>query len=312
MNSLVTLIITQRESYARSLESLASILAHTPAPLALIYVDGASPPPVRDALRTQAATMGFRLLREEQILAPNQAKCLAIPFIETEFALFIDNDVLVEPDWLPTLLACAQETGAGAVAPLYLERVGDQEKLHMLGGRVHIHEAGGQRSLRATHDQRKGQVGAEPSQPFQTQHIEMHALLVRTALLHQHALFDPAILSVPENADFCLSLLEAGWQIWIEPRARVTVLLPEVLEADEGHFYKTRWSDEWMERGFAHFCQKWQLSGPQPALESQRRWVVAHRQVAYPDSLHRRLGIKSDSILNRRLLAPLEHRFFKR
>jgi hypothetical protein len=34
--------------------------------------------------------------------------------------------------------------------------------------------------------------------------------------------------------------------------------------------------------------------------------------VAYDDALHRRLGVKSDSILNRRVLAPVEGFFLGR
>jgi hypothetical protein len=34
--------------------------------------------------------------------------------------------------------------------------------------------------------------------------------------------------------------------------------------------------------------------------------------VAHDDALHRRLGVKSDSILNRRILAPVERIFLGR
>ncbi|WP_009959198.1 glycosyltransferase family 2 protein [Verrucomicrobium spinosum] len=308
----VTIIITQRDTYALSVTSLENVLRHTPCPVNLIYVDGGSPPKVQNALRRLSTHWGFQLLREDRILAPNEAKCMALPFIKTEFAAFLDNDVLVHPGWLQALIAAAEETGAGAVAPLYLEKMGPVEKLHMLGGQCRILEGGGHRKIVVSHDQRKGDPPSTTGGRWRTEHIEMHALLVRNSLLQRLPLFDPQIPSIPENADFCLTLLAAGEAIWIEPKARVTVLLPEVVHKEDIAFYLTRWSDDWIQRGINRFIGKWRLQGAQPVLQSQQRWAVAHRMVAYPDSLHRRLGIKSDSILNRRILAPLERYWWKR
>jgi len=140
----------------------------------------------------------------------------------------------------------------------------------------------------------------------------MHGFLLRTSILAQVQPFDPLVPTIPENADFCLLMREVGQEIWIEPNASVTVLLPEFLDDMDRAFHTQRWSDDWIRAGFQHFTRKWRLSGPQPVLESQRRWAVAHRVVAYDNSLHRRLGIKSDSILNRRLLAPLEQALWGR
>jgi len=312
MPPTITLIITQREAFACSRESLESVLACTPAPFKLIYVDGGSPEPLRDQLGKLAALHGFTLLREERFLSPNEAKCLALPYVDGDYAIFLENDVLVYPGWLEALITCAEETRAGAVAPIYLERVGGEEKLHMVGGLARIVERHGHRQLVVTHDERKGRLSEMGLKRFRTEHVEVHALLVRADLLWTLALFDPAIPTIPENIDLCLTLLAAGEEIWMEPLSRVMVVLPECVEASDRLFYVQRWGDEWIENGLRRFCQKWQLEDEDPVLVSQRRWSVAHRMVAYPDSLHRRLGVKSDSILNRRLLAPLEHRWLNR
>ncbi len=313
MNTRCTLVITQREAFGRSLESLRSVLENTPAPFDLVYVDGASPPGVQLALQEMARVHGFRLIREERFLPPNEAKCLALPWITTDYAVFLDNDVLVHPGWLTALVRCADETQAGAVAPLYLERLpGREEKLHMLGGQCRIVGPEAQRRLVVTHDQRKTGLPQDPASRLRTEHLEMHGFLVRSRLLTEHDLFDPEIPTIPENADFCLTLLAAGEQIWIEPQARITVLLPESVAPEDRPFFTTRWSNAWIESGFDRFSKKWRLGGPQPVLASQRRWAVSHRVIAYPGSLHRWLRVKSDSILNRRLLAPLESRWLNR
>ncbi len=303
-----SIIITQREGFSRSIESLDSVLRASRCPQQIIYVDGGSPPAVQAALIAQSRRHGFRLLREDRFLSPNEAKLIGARHATGCHVAFLDNDVLVGDGWLERLVACAEETGAGVVAPLYLERLGGEERLHMLGGRCRILESNGRRTLEETHEDRKGEVPAAAIRS-RTEHVEMHGFVIQSALLRQLDLFDPGIPTIPENADFCLQVAAAGHTLWIEPAAIVTVLLPEVLDPMDRGFFLERWSDAWIDRGFARFRSKWRLDGPQSVLESQRRWAVAHRMVAYDDALHRRLGVKSDSILNRRLLAPVE-RFF--
>lgn len=311
MDKRVTVVITQRESFSRSIESLSSVLGHSTVPYDLVYIDGGSPEPVQAQLRQYSEQHGFHLIRREHFLGPNEAKQLAYPHITGEYAAFLDNDVLVSPGWLEALLGCAEATNATVVAPLYLERIGAIERLHMLGGACRVVEAARGKRLVVTHSDRKAILTENPDRR-RTEHVEMHGLLIRTSCLRSMDPFDPEIPSIPENVDFSLQILGRGGTMYIEPRARLTILLPESVDAMDRALYLTRWSDDWTERGMAHFCRKWQLAPRQPVLDSQRRWAVAHRVVAYPDSLHRRLGIASDSILNRRLLAPLEHRFLRR
>ncbi len=305
------IIITQREGFSRSIESLTSVLGTLRCAQRLIYVDGGSPPAVHAELAALSGRHGFRLLREERFLSPNEAKVLGARHATGRHVAFLDNDVLVEEGWLERLVECAEATGAGAVAPLYLERLGREERLHMFGGRCRITDSNGKRALDVTHEDRKGTIPAAAARS-RTEHIEMHGFLLEASLLHSLALFDPEIPTIPENVDFCLQLASAGRTLWIEPASRVTVLLPEVLDPMDREFFRRRWSDDWIERGFARIRSKWRLDGHQPVLESQRRWAVAHRMVAFDDALHRRLGVKSDSILNRRLLAPVERRLLGR
>ncbi len=305
MRTSPSIVITQREGFSLSRQSLLSVLANTPQPYELIYVDGGSPTHVRDELRRLSDERGFRLLRHERYLSPNEAREVALPHVSGEFTAFLDNDVLVAEGWLEALLACAAETGAGVVAPLYLELLDGVERLHMFGGHCRIAESGGRRVLDVTHDGRKGQARRTFSRT-QTEHVEMHGFVIRTELLSALRVFDPGIPTIPENADFCLTVLQAGESIWIEPTSCVTVILPTSVPEMDREFYRLRWSDAWIDSGYVRFSEKWGLSGPQPVLDCQRRWAVAHRMVSQDDALHRRFGIPSDSILNRRVLAPFE------
>jgi len=307
MSPLAQIIITQRETYQHSLASLRSLLENTPCPRDILIVDAGSPPPVRDALRTEAdRESGIQLLRVDHPIAPNQAKQLAIPHLRHRHLAFVDNDVEFSPGWLQALRTCCNETNAAVVAPLYLERQGENEpRLHMLGGHCRIVTRRRGRQFLQTHNLRQGQMPTGLNRKS-TEHIEMHGFLLDRNGLEVAELFDPEILSMPENADFCLQISRAGRAILIEPKARLTVVLPQSVATDDQLFFRQRWSDQWIDHGFSHFRSKWNLTGPQPVLDSQLRWAHAHRLISYDDALYKRLGFEADSILNRRLLAPLE------
>ena len=135
MEPEVTIIVTQRERMSLTERSLESVLADRSQPFRLIYVDGGAPDQTRIYLERRGAEAGFKLIRRPDFLWPNAARNLALPFVDTRYVVFIDNDVVVEPGWLKKLVACAQETGAALVGPLYLwsDGVGNA-CIHMAGG----------------------------------------------------------------------------------------------------------------------------------------------------------------------------------
>src|SRR4051794_4435207 len=114
-----TMCVVPRDKFVHAVPSLCSVLAATPAPRRLVYVDGGSPAPVRDALTRLAAEHDFTLLRTDHYLAPNEARNLALGHVATEYALFIDNDVFVTDGWVTNLEAAADAHHAAAVAPVY-------------------------------------------------------------------------------------------------------------------------------------------------------------------------------------------------
>ena len=53
---------------------------------------------------------------------------------ETEYVVFVDNDVLYTEGWLDRLVACADETGAEVVAPLTCQGLPAHTEIHHAGG----------------------------------------------------------------------------------------------------------------------------------------------------------------------------------
>lgn len=128
-----TIIVTQRERFGMTGESLESLYANTKG-VDVIYVDGKSPARVRDLLKREAMERGFRLIRSETYLTPNQARNMGVAAATTEYVVFADNDVLFSENWLPPLIACADEERAEVVAPLTCQGLPAHTEIHHAGG----------------------------------------------------------------------------------------------------------------------------------------------------------------------------------
>src|SRR6478735_7761495 len=130
-----TIVMTARERHSLAEAAIDSVLAESGGPCRLLYVDVLSPPWLREALDARAAAGEIELVRFDEPLWPQEARRRTLPRIDTEYVVYLDNDVQVEAGWLDALVRCADETGAGIVGPLYL--IGDGV------GRATVHMAGG-------------------------------------------------------------------------------------------------------------------------------------------------------------------------
>jgi hypothetical protein len=140
-----TIVMTARERHSLTVPAIESIVAGTARPYRFIYADCGAPGWLRESLAANAARWGLDIARFDEPLWPHEARARLAGSITTPYTAFIDNDVDVEQGWLDTLIACADETGAGIVGPLYL--IGDGIRpavIHMAGGKlVELVEAGG-------------------------------------------------------------------------------------------------------------------------------------------------------------------------
>jgi GT2 family glycosyltransferase len=292
----VTIVVVARErfSYAqRSLESLYEIAAG--CPFKLIYVDGNAPSQVRQYLRRQAEEKGFTLIRQPVYLSPNRARNLAIAAVTTPYVVFVDNDILVRPNWLKALVDCAEQTQAWAVGPLTLEGEGF-DTVHQMGGKLTFTEPKGQRWLierrpfmhlplaKFQQVQAKGGASLLTSEAYRTELTEFHCVLARTEIFGTIGRLDENLLSIAEETDFCLSILKVGGSIYAEPNSIVTYVppaTPAALSWQDYPFYLLRWSGAWCEQSALHFQAKWQLSASAPTLKNYRYFVYSHRQLAF-------------------------------
>ena len=119
-----TIVMTARERHALTERSIASILAHMRSPVRLIYADGATPAPLMDRLAQRASRGELEIVDPGREAWPTHARRQALGRIDSDYVVFVDNDVVVEPGWLDALVTCADETGAGAVGPRYVAGAG--------------------------------------------------------------------------------------------------------------------------------------------------------------------------------------------
>ena len=274
-----SIIVTQRERFDTTIESLESLLSTIPADTRLIYVDAGSPKSVARELARTAAEHDFLLLRADKFLAPNEARNLAIPYVTTDFVAFVDNDLVFEPGWLERLTACAQETGAWLVNPVIVQQGKHGLVLHMIGGECEITEDQGRRRFREDHSAIGQPIDDMPALDRQrTGFVEFHCVLVSRPAMEACFPLDEELRSSRDHCDLTLGALAHGGEIWLEPSVTVTQMLkPDRLPASDRRFYALRWSDAWNRRSLAQFREKWDLDPEDPLEVHDLVWLSVHR-----------------------------------
>lgn len=276
----VTLVVTQRERFSATRRSFESLCANTRVPYKMIYVDAGSPRYVREFLDRESRARGFRIIRVDRFLSPNEARNIGFREVDTPYVAFVDNDVDFADGWLERLLECAEETGAWAVGPIYLQGRPEDEIVHQAGGLMHFLDTEHGKFLVEDHfflKQRLGDVRAQlERRPVEM--VEFHAILVRADVMRRLGPLDENLLSQYEHADLCLAICAAGGQVYLEPRAVVTYLLPILLWPKDFRLFLGRWSEAWNVSSMRHFQLKYGVCDGCETLASTYRWLNNHRR----------------------------------
>ena len=310
-----TICFVPREVFSQTKLSLETLYERTETPFNLVCVDGNSPPKVAQYLQHAAAEKGFTLLRTDQYLTPNQARNLAANWAwentDSPWVVFVDNDVMVSQGWLSALERCAEETDAWLVGPAYFEGLPERNRLHLYGGKCKIEtDADGNRRYFEKHDHQHQPIEKldQPLERCRTELIEFHTLLVRRQVYQQLGPLDEGLMCHAEHGDLCLSVLQAGGTIWLEPDSEITYVPPKKLAAEDREFFFLRWSEAWMAANQKHFSDKWQLAHVKEAPGRGRDWVAQHRRygLACLPAMRKIIGRKLTRSIEKRVVAPLE------
>ena len=300
-----TIGIVPHEKFSVTRESLESVLAGTPEPHRLVYVDGGSPRPFAEYLEAQARRHDFTLVRTDHYVRPNEGRNLALAFVDTEFVALLDNDVVVDPGWLTPLERCARETGAAVVSPLCCIGPVRHARVHLTIGECQILERNGRRVIHERFIDNQARLADVLPRVERTrcELVDAHALLVRSDALTHDPPFDEAI-RLEEHIDLSLMIREAGGTLWLEPQSVVSYLTPRLKPSDVP-YYVLRWSDDWNRAGLAHLAKKWRLSPDDPWLDEKTIWASEHRCRWYwpyrsvPGRVLRRYGRPAHPVVDR-------------
>jgi hypothetical protein len=253
----VTIVMTIREKYSTTLQSIQSLKANTPEELYdFIIVDCGIPDDIS----------GIETVITSDTKIPQLNRIKAAELVQTKYTIFLDNDVIFEQNWLQNLLRCAEETDAGIVGPAYLW---NKDKIHMYGGTITIKEDG---SFYEKHDLVNEHRSVLHSQLRKTcDYIEYHCVLIKTEL---RDLLDPNYRCVHEHLDLCLCAKNLGHEIYIEPTSIVTYLNNTKLKDYDIEFFTERWNGDDCNHDIEHFCRKWGF--PDTTFDDIRRFVKIH------------------------------------
>lgn len=275
MDPRVTIVVTERERTSLAERSLESVYADRSEPFHLIYVKNGGPASTDDFLARCADERGFMLICPPQRLWPNQARNLALPYVRTEYVAFIDNDVVVETGWLRNLVACADETGAALVGPLYLWSDGlGEPRIHMAGGTLTEVATPQGIALHERHDRMNAPLAERAQlQRGACDFLEYHGVLARTDFIRGVGGLSEEIVCVHEHIDIALEAKRAGLPVMFEPAAAITQLAFAPYLVSDLAFHRWRWNRDAAERSLSAFLRKWNVVEDGEAMRDIRGFV---------------------------------------
>lgn len=260
--SLVTIVVSFRERWRLTPQTIENILRNTAGPCEIWLLDSGMPTDVRDAVEPYHKAGSIKIMDIGRGTLPNHGRAKVAPLIQTKYAVFIDNDVLVSPHWLEKLVACAEETGAGIVGPLYLwGRDGGADLIHMAGGDLAIIEETAGRRMADTHrhSMRKASEVAQELIRQPCDFAEYHCMLMRREVFAAKEVFDPDIVTVHEHIHASLVAKEMGYGTWFEPDAKVNYLAFSPWLTHELEEFRRRWAIATAQSSLQHFARRWNV-----------------------------------------------------
>jgi len=266
----VTIVMSPRERFSLTLRSIASLYANTTPPFDFVCVDAGSPRSTGRKLALLARRRGFKIIRRDEFLSPNEARNIAVAQIDTKYVAFVDNDTSFTPGWLHALQACAEETGAAIVTPIICIGEPAHTNVHFAGGDAVIKEAANGRHLRVVHRRQdelladiRGELRREPCD-----FAEFHCLFARVSALKELGPLDESLKATSEHLDLCLGVRAQGGKIVFEPSAVISFagsdpgynIWGPPLRLSDLPYHALRWSNDWSLESEQHFHRKWNLA----------------------------------------------------
>lgn len=296
----VTIVVVPRERFSLMEKCIEQIYAHTRGPFRLIVVDPKSPVAVEAKVKAVVASRdNCRVIRAERFLYPYEAKNAVLPHLQTEWAVFVDSDVMVGVDWLTHLLTAADETGAKVLHPLYLVEQAGQVKIHMTDGKIKWVQRNGQKRASLI----MGHVAQDVSEVKglkrqESDFVEFHTFMIRCDLLKAMGPFEKTNLA--EDVAYSLRLREKKEKIIFEPKSLITYVAGPPFERYDLPYFSFRWDLKMARESAEALGQRFPLT--EEYIKGKLSWVTYHHSRLSPSfTLMRRFRRWTDRVPSRLL-----------
>lgn len=246
MSEKVTIVMTIRENYSFTLQSINSILKYTTTQYRFIFVNYNVPDSILQEIKKNSKIEIFN----SDSPYPSVSMKSVIYTINTPYTVFLDNNITVSPLWLENLIVCMELNKAGVVGPAYLWKT---NLIHMFGGDISIKD----RHFTETHY--LIDYPAHILTKLKTRkcdYAEYHCLMVRTDLLKQNAL-DDSLRIIHQHIDLSLMAKRMGYNTFVTPHSVVTYENQIPILDSEIDFFRERWNPDVAEKDIEYFCKKW-------------------------------------------------------
>lgn len=295
--------VVPRERFSLVGQTIERILECTPEPFQLVVVDAGTPPRYRaDIDRALDGRDDVVRLVTDEIVLPNRARNMVLDHVDADWVALVENDLLVEPEWLSKLIAACEAEDAGAAVPLIIERFGPYRGVHFddrLHTIVEVQTPDGP-GLRI--DARPDAKGDDPgSARRRVEFIETHCMLFTRDALARTGLFD-AEITAQEEMDISLSLHAHGIPAVFEPDAVVEFFPPPPIEPEEREYYLRKWDPVTYAEDYERVAERWRLVDAPSAMgvvQTRRSFAKEpdpQRQVDAQLAYRRRLSDTADDL----------------
>ena len=169
----VTIVMTIRENYSFTLQTIESLIKYTTIPFRFIFVDYKVPEFI---IKDISKYENIEIIVSDSPY-PSVSMSNVIPQIDTIYTIFLDNNIHFSDFWLEKLIECMEQNKAGIVGPVYLW---NEDKIHMYGGDTNITNKNFSEKhyLVNTHKNIINKL-----KPRKCNYVEFHCLMIRTDLL---------------------------------------------------------------------------------------------------------------------------------
>ena len=217
MNSSVYILVLTFNRWNETRECLASVYASDAANARVVVMDNGSTDETLDALPREFPQV--HLIQNPTNLGYAEGNNVGLRYAleqDAEFAVVLNNDVVVARDWLvPLMEAAVRESDAAFLGPL-VYHASEPNVIQSAGGML----------PRDWHSYHRGANDIDRQQFSKVEAVEVDWLtgctvLARCAALREIGLLDPAFYMYGEDIDWCVRATRAGYRVLFVPQAHV-------------------------------------------------------------------------------------------